>query len=474
MSDNEFPFSEDFQFSILKLMILDDFFLVKASSHIKEEYFNNKYLAWAFRAICKYHEDYHKSPSISTLENEARKYEVEKQPAYFKVLEQILQSKSVEPEYVRRELTGFIRRNIFVESHKAAANLYNSKNTEGAFEFTRKKMDELLKVDFEKDDVVDFGAVMEDLRKAEESKTLAVPTGIDIIDDAMNGGMAPGTLTTLLSGTNAGKSMALINMGYWAFRAGKKVVSIHHEDEELPTKLRVYSRLTRIPYNKLLSGEGNLDSDEIEKLKIAAAAVKKRWQMTFMYGAETSVEDVRDWLRLKKKEFDFDLVIDDYGQFIRTRRTTEGERFTQAIVYRTLKQIALELNVSMLTCAQGNREAQKVSKKGLEYLKSTDLAECFEIARVSSNVITLNRSDDQQNKNQLVYYLEKQRSGIVGVAVKCFTDYSKCITHDSTKLSTPNEQELGLIRKMWVVNSLNPLLSDEPEVKDNSGNGTNK
>lgn len=455
MNDNtsvNFPFSKEYQYQVLKLMILDDTFMVKCSSFLKEEYFEDKYLSWVFRTIVRYYEEYGRPITTLVLENEARKYPVDKQQPYIDSLNFILNVKNVDEQYVRRELTGFIRRNIFTETFKKAANLYNVNNNESAYEFTKEKIDELIAVDFEADNIVHWDDA---IKYVEESKRLslrAVPTGISYIDNVMNGGMTPGSLTTLIAPTNAGKSMVLVNIGYHALLAGKKIVTIHHEDDELSTVNRVISRFTGIPYNKLLCSDRMLEPIEIQKIELIKKKLKDNWVMKFMYGSDTAVEDVRDWLKLRKKEFNFDLVIDDYGQFIRTKKKTENERFTQTIVYRTLKQIALELDVAVLTCAQGTREAQKVARKGTDYLKSTDISECFEIARISNNVITLNRSEENSKKDRLIFYLEKQRSGKVGIAVECISNYNKCITHD------PGED------RMWLANSTNPLLNHEEDI----------
>jgi replicative DNA helicase len=441
MDEREFPFSEDFQRSLLKLMGVDDAFAAKCCVFLKEKYFNNEYLSWLFRVMKDYYAEYKKTPSIQTLENEARKESIKDQPTYLETIRRVFGMEILDPEYVRRELTGFVRRNIFAEAHVEGAKLFNRHSNESAYDFTKRKMDELLGIDFDKEDIVDFANVEKYLDDAAHSGENSVPTGITLIDNAFTSkGLSPGTLTTLLSGTNAGKSMALLNIGYHAALAKKRIVSIHHEDEEGPTVLRLISRITKIPFFSLYSGK----LTDVERGLVASAKnwLKDKWHMKFMYGAETNVEDVANWLKLHKKQFPFDLVIDDYGQFIRTNTKTEGERFTQALVYRALKAAALELKVAMLTCAQSNREGHKVSRKEAEILTMTDFAECFEIARVSDNVITLNRSQRMEKNGELVYSLEKNRNGIVGVRVKCSTDYSRCMTHEAGKMNSVDDFSL--------------------------------
>ena len=429
--DDNFPYSEEFQLSILKMMGIDDVFAAKCCIHLKEQYFNNDCLAWFFRTVKNYYGEFKKSPSISTMENEARKQGYKDQPTYFEVIKKVYSANEFDPEYIRNELTGFIRRTIFVESHKTAATLYNAHNTESAYDFSRRKMDELDAADFDKEEIIDFSRVWGYIDDAAFLSEHSVPTGITPIDKILTGGgLTPGSLTTLLSGTNMGKSMALMNMAYHAMRKGKKIVSIIHEDEENPTILRIVSRITGIPFNKLNIGRSALSPIEAELVDCVKKKVGESWHLRFMYGAQTTVEEVRDWLHLHKKQFDFDIIFDDYGQFIRTKIKTDGERFSQMLVYRTLKQIALELKVPVVTCAQGNREGQKIATAGVDYLHAKDLSECFDIARCSSIIITLNRSEEMERNNELVYYLEKQRGGKKGIAVKCKTDFARCMTHD--------------------------------------------
>jgi len=456
----EFPFSQEFQYAILKLMIIDDVFMIKCVQNLKEEYFNDKYLTWTFRTIVNYWDTYKKSPSISTLENEARKNDPETQKYYFDTLKAILNVNDIDEGYMRRELTGFVRRNIFVDAFKRAATLYNAKNTYDAYNFTKDKMDELTQVNLTEDDIASFKNIDIYMNEERRRRDTSVPTGISAIDEAMQGGLAKGALSVLLSSTNSGKSMSLINMIYHAIMAGKKIVFVEHEDQRNPTMLRIISRFTGIPYNKLMCSPDVLSGAEKDKIQACKDKLDEFLVVKFMYGSDVYVEDVVNWLKLKKKEFNFDMFVDDYGQFIRTKQKFEAERMTQMAVHKILKQTALELDIAVLTCAQGTREAQKISKKGTDYLRSTDLSECFDIARRADNVITLNRSDEQAQRNELIYYLEKQRHGIRGIAVKCFSDYTRCITHDIDR------QELA--------NSLNPLLSDPIDTQSGLENDNDK
>jgi aspartyl aminopeptidase len=58
---DEFPFSIDFQYNLLKLMEIDDFFAAKCCANLKEKYFENDDLRWFFRTVSAYYEEYKKT-----------------------------------------------------------------------------------------------------------------------------------------------------------------------------------------------------------------------------------------------------------------------------------------------------------------------------------------------------------------------------------------------------------------------------
>lgn len=446
------PFSKDFQYSILKHMITDEVFLGKCERWLEEEFFSaDKCLQWMFRTIIAYWRDYKSSPSMHILENEAMKFSVDTQPDYFKTINAVLSADEIPHSYLSRELTAFVRRNKFADIYHKAANLYNNYN-EDAYTMTQEAINELIQIDLAQDDVSLFANSEQYIKEESEAVKEAVPTGIEALDRVMHGGLPKSALSVFLSGTNSGKSMVLINLVKFAVESGRKVVFIGHEDPEGPTMLRFISCFTGIPFNKLLCA-GLLTGAEKSRVKALEEYLDRFLVCKFMYGSDVTVEEVVSWLRLKKKEFDFDMVIDDYGQFIRTAKKYDQERFVQVAVHKTLKQTALELDIAMVTCAQGTRDAQKVSKKGLDFLRSTDISECFDIGRRADVVISLNRSDVQAANNELIYYLEKQRHGIRDVAVKCYTDFSRCTTHERGK--------------QVEVDARNPLLSEKVSV--NSG-----
>jgi hypothetical protein len=60
-------------------------------------------------------------------------------------------------------------------------------------------------------------------------------------------------------------------------------------------------------------------------------------------------------------------------------------------------------------------------------LRSSDISEAFEIARVSGIIMSLNMTDDERREGKLRVYLEKQRHGVKGNQYGILTDFQLVI-----------------------------------------------
>ena len=427
-------FGVDFQETILKLMLTDENFAIKCCKWVKPSYFETKFLSWVFTSIQKYHDEFHKLPSLSTLENEARKYKTEEQPGYFDVIKRIVMAGSLDDDYIRKHLTGFIRVNIFIDTYTVAANIYNNQNPVDAPDYMIQKMAELQQVDLDDDKLTEFNNMEQYLKQAQADAENAIPTGITAFDKYMMGGMSKGSLTVLIGATGVGKSIYLINIAVNAMLHSKKVLFIYHEDEESNVRLRFVSRLTKIPFNKLFCPTA-LTDEEWGKVHATETFLKEMLMLKSFWGTHIYVENVMEWAKMKKKEWDYDLLVDDYIQFINSkdRKMFKNTYDEQVHMHVYFKQTALELQVAALTVAQGNREAIRISAKGSGLIRSSDIAECIGIAHKATNVITVNRSYDNIKNNTVVFLLEKNKWGTANKAVLCESDFNRICTHELNK-----------------------------------------
>lgn len=428
--EEKLPLDVVLQYHILKMLSTSDRFANKALHYLEEKHFENSILGWFYKTISHFYQTFKKPPELSTLKNEILKFPQVDRSKYERAYERIESSKYPDEDYLLQELTGWLRRREFILLHKEMAELYNKRQHDSAYDVTSEAILRLKGIDLTKDTTIDFSQIEDVIDRASKSSENRIPIGIPDIDRALLGGLPRQTLTTILGSTNSGKSIQLINMAYNAVLANKKVLFVYHEGSDDQMSLRLLSRFTGIPYMCFFSGIKAMNDKELEAIAAAKRIMSERIVLKPWQEFGLCVEDVISYFRQLKSEFDFDIIIDDYAQLLMTRHNQDEIRHNQANVYRALNQTAAQLNVAIVTAAQGNRMSHKDAEQGGRLIGLTDIAECFEICRVSECVITLTRSNDDQVNSKVKILLAKQRDGAVNVAVECNTDLHRLVMYD--------------------------------------------
>ncbi len=424
------PFDQEIQYHILKMMTISEHLLAKCSLYLKKDYFEDSILGWFFDTILQHYEQFGRPIEIITLKNELLKFSQDKRFVYERVLEKIEASHYRDEEYLRKELTGWLRSRMFIKLHTKVASLFNENQRENAYDITLNAINEIKQIDFIADKVIDFSSIETLIDAVSNSQDRRIPIGIPEFDSAMLGGLPRQTLTTILGGTNVGKSLMLINLTYNAMINDKKVLYIYHEGQDEQTSLRFLSRFTGIPYMKFYNGQSALDSTEQQRLIAAKALFGKNLVLKPWHGFDVTIEDFIAYCKQKKADFDFDMIVCDYGQLLCTKNAAKELRHNQALIYRGLVALAEELEVAVVSAAQGNRAAQIDTAKGRKLFSITDVSECFDIIRCSECVITLTKSKEDEQNNRMKILLAKQRDGATNVAVDCVTDLKRIVLYD--------------------------------------------
>ena len=428
--EEKLPLDAVLQYHILKMLSTSDRFANKALYYLEERYFENSILGWFYKTIREFYDKFKKPPELHTLKNEILKFPQADRSKYDRAYERIETSKYPDEDYLLQELTGWLRRREFILLHKEMAELYNKRQHDSAYDVTSEAILRLKGIDLTKDTTVDFFKIEDAIERASKSSENRIPIGIPEIDRALLGGLPRQTLTTVLGSTNSGKSIQLINMAYNAILANKKVLHVYHEGADDQMALRFLSRFTGIPYMCFFNGLKSMTEQEMDAIATAKRIMSERLILKPWQEFGLCVEDVISYFRQLKSDFDYDMVVDDYAQLLFTRHHQDEIRHNQANVYRALNQTAAQLNVAVVTAAQGNRMSHKDAEAGGRLIGLTDIAECFEICRVSECVLTLTRSNEDQVNNRVKILLAKQRDGAVNVAVDCNTDLHRLIMYD--------------------------------------------
>lgn len=417
-------FDENFQFGIFELLLIDGEFAEKCFIYLKPEYFKNEYIANYFLIIKKLYETYNTVPTKNQIANELLKIQdPKKYEIYNKIFQAVLTPKvSKDYLYIRDNLEKFVKKCVTYKIHN---EIYNNQSQDPDFIFDRMSVaiEDFNEINFSKVKTQKFSNIEYILEKSGQSALNLIPTYFPTIDQELGGGVPRGTLTTGLSGTNVGKSIWLINWAYHLIKNGYKVFYVNLEGYEEQPQIRLSSRVIQAPYYNVR--HNRLTEHQREQLTSFAKTYGNNFDYFHNASFNFTIEDLIPILKYKKKEFNFDVCMIDYGQILTSKRKFEGLRHEQAYIHRGLATMAGELDCAMVTVAQGNRETQEKNMNSSALIRGIDISECFEIIRASATVITLNRSLKDQEMDRVKILLDKQRDGRTNIIEICKTSFQK-------------------------------------------------
>lgn len=442
-------FDEKFQLGIFELMLMDQDFSSKCILYLQPNYFQNEHLASLFLVFKKLQEKYGTFPTKTMVSNEIAQISDPKRMLVLNaVFKEIIKGGSGKDYvYIKSNLEKFCKKALAFQIHGKIQQQQNS-DPDTIFENIEKMVEGYQAISFSKVKTESLTNIEYILERSQEDTGKLVPTFMPTIDLELGGGVPRGTLTVGLSGTNVGKSIWLINWAYHLCRNGYKVFYVNLEGYERQPMVRLISRALQAPYSMVRYNK--LTDYQREDVKKIQDGWGKNFQFFHNSTFGFTIEDLVPILRAKKTEFNFDVVMVDYGQILTSKRKFENLRSEQAYIHRGLATVAGEVDCAMVTVAQGNRDAQSKNSSSAALLRMTDVSECFEINRAAATVFTLNRSDKDQQGEFVRVLMDKQRDGKTNVVEICKTSFPRMSFYGGI------EEGLGFLTPQQYIQATNP------------------
>jgi replicative DNA helicase len=186
------------------------------------------------------------------------------------------------------------------------------------------------------------------------------------------GGLFPGEIVILAARPGCGKTAMALNLGMYAIVSGcgVGVISLEMPSDALMARLGAASCDVDAQHFRT----GKFWTGEVDKLR--AFAGKMRSQRFRIYDRPgITPTGIRAQARRWHREMGLDLLIIDYLQLIRPDSRAGSREQEVAEASRTIKELALELNVPVLLLAQLNRDAEKTKKPMLSQLRESGAVE---------------------------------------------------------------------------------------------------
>jgi len=255
-------------------------------------------------------------------------------------------------DWFLEEFEGFTRRQELERAILKSADLLEK----GEYEPVEKLIKDAVQISLTKDLGTDFWANPKETLNKYFNKGGQVSTGWPQMDRILYGGFSRGELNIFAGGSGSGKSLVMMNLALNWLQQGLSGVYITLELSEELCTLRTAAMLTDMSTKDIRK-----DMDTTE-LKVRMAGKKSGSYRIKSLPAQSNVNDIRSFI----KEYEIqtgtkiDFVMIDYLDLIMpvTVKVNPNDQFIKdKYSAEELRNLAIELNVLLVTASQLNRSA---------------------------------------------------------------------------------------------------------------------
>lgn len=399
--DNLQKYGITFQNKCISCLLSDQTFIERIYDILDVNYFESDSQKWIVSQILSYFIEYKSLPTMEvfkiktdTIENNVQRLSV-------------IQTLRLVYQYISSNDSTFIKNEFlkFCKNQKMKQAVIDSVELleRGQYDEIYEKMSNAMKAGVEKNNGHDYKKDI-DKRMVNACRN-TTKTGWELLDNLMDGGLAPGELGIVIANAGAGKSWILTACGANAIKNGKNVLHVTLELNENYTGLRYDSCLTGIDFQNIRK---NVNAVRERIKKIPGKLIIK-----YFPSSTVSPFDIKMHIdKLKMTGFNTDLLIIDYGDILRSQSSVKNSNsYTEAgNIYSEIRSIAGELNIPVWTASQANR-----CSINDDIIEADSISDSYRKVMIGDFVFSLSRKAEDKVCNTGRIHVIKNRFGSDGI-----------------------------------------------------------
>jgi len=261
-------------------------------------------------------------------------------------------------------------------------------------------------------------------RYKEDERPGTVTTGLAVMDEHLEGGLAPTELGVILAAPNTGKTTMLVNLGKAAMMTGRRVIHYTLEMGTASVERRYDMSILNVTKKELRTKQGTVWK-KMKKLVDSKLAENLMVKSYPMHKATPATLEAHLDLIAQRDGFSPDLIIVDYGALLRSARKYDAKRFEIASVFQDMHAMASERYVPLWSAHQTNRDGLKTAVAGMG-----DLGECFEVGPIADVIVSLNMTETDKRRGICKLHWAKNRENPSGMTEIVKMDYARASVRD--------------------------------------------
>ena len=401
--DNLFHYGKIFQHKVISLLFTKKLFLQQISDILKPSFFDSDASQWIIEKIVEYYNKYKESPTIPSFEIDVKGIpsDVLKLAVIEELKESIRYIDSSDLEYVEDKILEFCKNQCMKNAVLDSVELVQS----GQYDEVKVLIDNAMNAGATKE----IGYEYEKDVKARYTEDIryTIPTGFEVVDDLMAGGLGGSELGVVVAPPGIGKSWLLAAIGANALKAGKTVVHYTLELKAAYVGKRYDAIHTGIQVQDL-----EYHIPEIEK---AVKNIPGRLIIQHYGTKSITVNGLTAHLELLKIQgIDPDLVILDYGDLVKTVSKNGPDKHYLDLegLYEDFRAMAQHFDIPVWTASQAGRSASEENE-----IEADKIAGSYGKIMVADFVMSLQRKREDKAGNTGRGFIIKNRFGADGLAL---------------------------------------------------------
>ena len=399
MTDKLSEYGFGFQVKVLAAMFTDRTFLQQIADIIQPEYFESESNSWILDIILGHFRTYKTPPTKDVLK--VKVTEIEHEVLKVAVVEQLKEvfryMESDDLSFVKDEILRFCKNQEIKHAIMDSVNLLKI----GNYDEIKTKIDSAMKAGADTDIGHEYKSQV--ALRYNEAARHTITTGWDVVDDLMDGGLAPGELGVVMAPAGIGKSWLLINIGANAIRNGKNVVHFTLELNENYVGQRYDSVITGISAQNLKNHQEDIE----DKMSRIDGELVIKYYPTKSVGAMALKAHIEKSAMLGKAP---DLVIIDYADLLKVSTKDKHEALEE--LYEELRGLAGEYKVPVWTATQAGRAALEE-----DIIEADKIAASYGKVMVSDFIMSLSRKVQDKLSGTGRVHIVKNRFGPDGMTL---------------------------------------------------------
>ena len=400
MSDRFTEFGYTFQIKIITCLLKSKEFLQQINDILEDSYFENESNQFIVSTIKEYFREYKSQPTAEVLKVKISEITdgVLKASVIGNVKDALKHLDSQDLEFVMEQTLDFCKNRVLKHAIMESVELLSA----GKYDAIKAKIDTAMTAGAERNVGHDYVASVDD--RYNQATRHVMPTGWDMIDNLMDGGLGKGELGVVVAPAGIGKSFLLVNLGANVIKKGKNVLHYTLELNEAYVGLRYDSVITGIANQEL---KYNIDSVKETVEKITGNLIVKYYP-TKTAAISTIASHVERYRILGKEP---DMIILDYADLLRGNGGGQKDyRLELGNIYEELRGLAGTIDVPIWTASQANRSALQE-----DVIQADKIAESYSKIMTADFVMSLSRKIEDKVGGTGRIHVIKNRFGPDGI-----------------------------------------------------------